>query len=70
MVTFGDLRGDWSATCLNLENSCVAFDMLMATKPMVPLSSGCPAALSGRMRASCASAVLRCASGGVFCPAP
>ena len=64
ITTLADFKGERSATCLNRENSWVAFDMLMATKPITPCSSGSPSALSGRILASSVSASLRWASGG------
>ena len=70
IVTRADFSGEPSAICLKRENSCVAFDMLMATNPMMPSSAGSPVALSGRIFASCSSAARRCPSGGVFCPPP
>ena len=70
MVTRADFAASVSATRLNVENSWVAFDMLIETSTIVPSSDGLPWASSGRMRASWASAALRCPSGGTLRPCP
>jgi hypothetical protein len=69
-MTLSDFAGEASAMRLKNENSWVAFDMLMETNTMLPCGDGLPSASSVWMRASCASAALRNASGAVFSPPP
>jgi hypothetical protein len=70
MVSLSDLRLSLSAICLKKENSCVAFDMLMETSTILPLSDGLPSASSGLICASASAADFFNASGGSLLPLP